>query len=1070
MIVQRKHWNWTRLAIWCMSGAIASINTPASAQLNLTPDTLPGRDVGTRVEALTPSIDQIQGGTRRGNNLFHSFVEFNVREGRGIYFEDPGVRNIISRVTGNDSSDILGRLGVGVPGATGSANLFLINPNGIVFGAGARLDVGGSFVATTADALEFGDRGVFSASNFPTNLELLTISPSAFLFNQLTAQSIQVNAGGFTGSSSYPLYERLYSQGLQVLEARSLILLGGDVIVTGGSLVAPGGRIELAGVSEPATVGLVANSERLHLNLPDFVSRADISLSRSLVNVTAGNDGDILVAGRNINLLSNSELRAGIGDGQGSINAQAGDITLDATGTMNIARSSIVNQVGDYLLADSGLPTLGAVGQGGNINIQANSLFLRDNAQVFTNTAERGDAGDISIRVDDSVSLVLSSISSNVEAAIGDAGDISIEANSFSLRNFSFLFNDTSGQGNSGNISIQVRDSVYVRGSNILAEVLSTGVGQGGNIRIESENGSISFLGGSSLGASTFGQGDAGSIFIRADDSVSIISSAVQTAVESGAPGVPGSRAVGNGGDIVIQAESLTLTGELLSGGFESILRTNTNAQGNAGDLIIQVDDFISLSSSVLSTGVEPRGVGRGGDIHIHAESLTLDDGSLLNTRIQGQGRGGDVWIDVSDVVQLVGVSPEGAISEIASSTESGAIGRAGDITIHGSDLRLSEGAVINARTLSGDRGGDITINADSLEATNGGQIVTSSLSGGRAGNIDLNISDRAIFAGTDTTYFDRLAEFGEIASVSPASGVFANTSDASTAQGGSLSMTVRRLLLQDGAEVTVSSQGRGSAGDLTILASSVSLDNEARIIAETAFGEGGDINLQDIDLLLLRRDSQISATAGIQQGGGNGGDINVDSDLIVAIPTEDSDIAANAFEGSGGNIDITTQGIFGIEFRESQTLLSDITVSSEFGIDGEVSINRPDVDPSRGLAELPDGVIDASNQIAQACPPTGGQVATDQQSEFVVTGRGGLPPSPSEVVSGDAIQVDLVTPYSESEYQVGNIQLEDLREARTPSLVEAQGWTVGTRGEIILTAMVPTVTPQHSWQNSAGC
>jgi filamentous hemagglutinin family protein len=159
-----------------VGGTIASLGDCAKAQLNLTPDEAPERNLGTQVEALTPLVDQIQGGTQQGNNLFHSFSEFNVGEGRSVYFENPaGVTNILSRVTGNDLSDILGTLGVGAPGTLGTANLFLINPNGIIFGPNARLDVSGSFMASTASSLNFADGTHFSATN-PEAPPLLTIN------------------------------------------------------------------------------------------------------------------------------------------------------------------------------------------------------------------------------------------------------------------------------------------------------------------------------------------------------------------------------------------------------------------------------------------------------------------------------------------------------------------------------------------------------------------------------------------------------------------------------------------------------------------------------------------------------------------------------------------------------------------------------------------------------------------------------------------------------------------------------------------------------------------------------
>jgi filamentous hemagglutinin family protein len=158
---------------WCDRLFLSAIVLGASlisgdrtlAQSRIAPD----ETLGYQNSRVTPNVEikgtpseQIDGGARRGGNLFHSFREFNVNEGRGAYFTNPaGVENIFSRVTGGNPSEILGKLGV----IGGDANLFFINPNGIIFGANASLDVGGSFLATTADGIGFGETGQYQNDN-----------------------------------------------------------------------------------------------------------------------------------------------------------------------------------------------------------------------------------------------------------------------------------------------------------------------------------------------------------------------------------------------------------------------------------------------------------------------------------------------------------------------------------------------------------------------------------------------------------------------------------------------------------------------------------------------------------------------------------------------------------------------------------------------------------------------------------------------------------------------------------------------------------------------------------------
>ncbi len=151
------------------NSAIASGTSELIAQV-------PDNTLGAESSVVTPNVDikglpsdRIDGGAIRGSGLFHSFQELNVREGRGVYFSNPaGIENIFSRVTGRSASNIFGTLGV-----LGNANLFLLNPNGIIFGPNSRLDIGGSFFGSTANSLIFED-GEFSARN-PGAPPLLTM-------------------------------------------------------------------------------------------------------------------------------------------------------------------------------------------------------------------------------------------------------------------------------------------------------------------------------------------------------------------------------------------------------------------------------------------------------------------------------------------------------------------------------------------------------------------------------------------------------------------------------------------------------------------------------------------------------------------------------------------------------------------------------------------------------------------------------------------------------------------------------------------------------------------------------
>jgi large exoprotein involved in heme utilization and adhesion len=179
-----------------------------------------------------------------------------------------------------------------------------------------------------------------------------------------------------------------------------------------------------------------------------------------------------------------------------------------------------------------------------------------------------------------------------------------------------------------------------------------------------------------------------------------------------------------------------------------------------------------------------------------------------------------------------------------------------------------------------------------------------------------------------------------------------------------------------------------------------------------------------------------------------NGGNvtINADNSFVVARTgvNQNNDIIANASKGKGGNIEITTQGILGIQEHRQSPLTNDIDASSQFGLNGNIDINQLNTDPSRGLTELPNVPTDVTNQIAAACPTTVEEA--DRLGSFIVSGRGGLPPNPTELLGDDNILTEWVT-----SSEPGSVRIE-IPESNQP-IVEAQGWVVNPQGKIMLVA-----------------
>ncbi len=561
---------------------------------------------------------------------------------------------------------------------------------------------------------------------------------------------------------------------------------------------------------------------------------------------------------------------------------------------------------------------------------------------------------------------------------------------------------------------------------------------------------------GSQIISRNFGSEPGGTLTVTASDSVEL-SGTSPDGRNSGLFSL--TQSASRAGDITINTRQLIVQNQA---------GISTDAQpastGEGGNLTIVATESVSLTDSYLLT--QTLGFGNAGDLMIETGQLIVQDGALVSAATYGQGKGGEIQVNASSV-DIFGVGSDG-MSTSGLYTFTFSTGQGGNITIDTRDFRVADGALLNAFTIGEGNGGNISVNAHTFAAVNGGQLVTTTRStspnGGNAGDI-IVATDSIILSGSDRTFAERIAQFStNVANEGAASGLFANTTEGSTGDGGDVTLNTRQLNITDDARVTVSSLGTGNAGNLLIIAPSLVKLDQGTLSAETA-GEGGNVTIEQGGSIQLRNNSLISAQA---DGIGNGGNITIDSDTLAAL--ENSNITANAFDGKGGNVQITTQGLF-------LSSDSEITASSERGIDGVVEINRPDVDPNQGLTNLPTEVVDASNQIDQTCA-AGGSVASGQ-SHFVITGSGGLPDSPNEALSPEAVWEDLrfVENRKQSVSQQ-TVPVEALAATnnqpttnnRQRTIVEAQGWVLNQKGEVVLTATEPTFALHSSWQKPVAC
>lgn len=754
---------------------------PVKAQI------IPDGSVGSVVTPNGISNDRIDGGALRGNNLFHSFSEFNINNGRGVYFNQTlDVNNIFTRVTGTNPSNINGTLGV-----LGNANLFFFNPNGIIFGTDARLDLKGSFLATTANSIGFANGEVFSSnlnSSVPTGV--LNVNPNALLFNQITTQP---------PTQSIINRSQADGVGLQVPQNRSLLLVGGDVLLEGGRLLAPDGRVELAGMANQANLGLVVENSNLRLGSVLFeVALKNVSLNNGArVSVRGTRGGNIVVNAQNLNLTEASRLLGGI-SGTGSKESQAGNIEINAVSTVNLDNASAFSN-----------PVLGTgVGNTGNINIKTNSLSLTNGAFISAASFGKGNAGNINIQAntisfdgqDSNGNPSLASAALN-SSGVGKAGNINISANSIKVTNGAFLLTATYGQGNGGNMNINAStvlfDGVGSDGSSSFAAsaVNPSAIGNAGNINITADL--FAVTNGAFVSTSTLGLGNGGNLSIRA--SVASIdgvgtngsSSFVSSAVVPGAVGNGGTINIigdsvqvmnsafvttstlgqGNGGSIFLNANNLKI---LNGGGVE----TATYSIGNAGNLIVNAKDSITIAGidttfyerlatyndptivgatekSGLYSSTSPESIGQGGQLQITTNKLRIEDKGQVTVSSQGTGNAGNLTIAANSIL-LNGGASIGAESRNGSE---------GNIFINANNIQLLNNSNITTNATGAATGGNITINAGAIAQLNNSNITASS-SQARGGNI--SIQTQGLFKSTNSNIEATGSVNGEIKITTP--------------------------------------------------------------------------------------------------------------------------------------------------------------------------------------------------------------------------------------------------------------------------------------------------------------
>ncbi|KAF3889793.1 MULTISPECIES: two-partner secretion domain-containing protein [Nostocales] len=480
-----------------------------------------------------------------------------------------------------------------------------------------------------------------------------------------------------------------------------------------------------------------------------------------------------------------------------------------------------------------------------------------------------------------------------------------------------------------------------------------------------------------------------------------------------------------------------------------------------------------TIRSQVASSAL---GLGKGGDISVLTRQLLLRGGAQIATQSVSSGQGGNILVRAVEFISANGLNPVNPLESTSIATTSAGSGKAGNVTVSTQKLMVANGAGIGSLTSSTADSGDVQIDAsDSIDVSginnitflptfvasstigygsagnlsistaqltvrDGGLVSSLTSAIGNAGNVKIIASDFIDVNGASPNNFVH-SSIGSSAirleSIDPVTRATYNLPEIPNGNAGGVVLVTPQLRVKDGSEVGVRNDGTGNAGNFEIYADSIVLNNRGGISAATQSGTGGNLLLNARQLLLIDGNSKISVEA---KGTGDGGNIAINAPVVVGF--NNSDIVANAIQGRGGNIQITTQGIFGLKFHPQLTSENDITASSQSGVSGTVQINTIGIAPNIAVVELPANVVDPSQQIATGC-------AGSQSNRFVATGRGGIPQNPNQQAISDRTWDDTrdLSAYQKTRDVVVQTPLSP------ELLVEATTWHRNTKGELELIA-----------------
>ena len=967
---------------------------------------VPDSTSGTTVTQ-TGKVFNIDDGSIRGTNQFHSFDQFSIGNGDIASFNGPTqVTNILGRVTGETISNIDGTLRSTISGA----NLYLINPSGVLFGSKASLELTGSFHVSSADLLKFEDGMTFytdTSLDNSANSVLRADPPEAF---------------GFLGSPSTlsflneaPAPITVKGSLLTVSDGETVSFVGGTIDIAAGTVRTSGGSIIFSSVPSDSTVkiqtGEMTQGDMILANTP---SDQIVISSGARVDTSGSPGGSIRIHGGR--LVADNTILDASNKGPGTSGGIIIDITedvvvtneskliADVSGSGNGGRIQIAGELievtqGSFVQSQS---SSDSSGQTANIEITADALRLIEGGQIVSRTQGSGSGGAITISVENDLvmegsagavdpnianpeSPIQSRISTSSSlGSSGLGGNLTVTAGNLRM-DAARLDAGGFGSGKGGNTAVTVRDTLEIRNrSEIATTAARPGVtGGSGSLTVEAQDilvvgikdptngGGVDFTGFSSA----TGDGPGGNLFITARN-LTMRNTGLISSVTVGS---------GNGGDMNIQ-----LSGKLdFSNGAAIVGSTFGIATGNAGSIKVAADEIVLSGNnpvpipdsfnpnivflnvgSIVNSSLPGPGGGNAGDVEVTARTISLKDGGRIDSRTFSSGNGGDVDV-TADEILIADINPDiidffldsggtidfsrdlsrstittdslGVFNKVTGNENNPASGKAGDITVRTKDLKIQDGGVISSRTTSPGSGGTIKVTADNIAMVNDGQIVASN-GLGFLGDSEMSTGDT-----------------GEI-QITAAKTLTLNKSemsiDAVNGGVGNLRINVEEdLRLSNFSLITAESLSLENAGNILLVAGDTIRIDNSEVKTSATQASGGNITLQATNQILLGN-SEISTSVlgGAETSSGN---INLDPKAIVL---QNSQLLATATTGFGGQINLIGNVVL-------IDPLSTINASAgPAGVDGSVNIRAPIQNLSGTLAPLTEEILNVATIYGATC------------------------------------------------------------------------------------------------------